>query len=434
MKRLPILVALLLGAAGFAPAARAATFQICVKADVLTTDSSLPANGVIEDYWKGSGDPVEYLAVGRGFRVKVSQGAWSQTYDSDPESGCFSFSRTSASGFDVRVYGFATDAAGNHVRIHDAGTSTSSWYPGSTYSALWTGQTLSSTSTNDYVLDGRAADRWTTIAAAAFGLHRYHDGNAGKTISIGFQENDCNDSGSIHGDAPNYVESHDAHLIRIGRCASTSSDAREKMLVTHEQGHALLRLYYGFDGDDAPRSQTYQPPNTITNADPPSGSDCWNVSSYDMNSLEWNSQAFKEAFADFYSAKVWNAKDSRGTYVYRGTAYDLEYWDNTGMTNPFGGFTDNWCGSTANGVTTKGDMLRFLWDFFTVTGCASQPTQLDMFEVYRKVRQNDRDGTFVLTNSNYDAALEYAIENSVASLSGCEQAAYDAYAGWNGLH
>ena len=284
------------------------------------------------------------------------------------------------------------------------------------------------------MLDGRASDRWTTIAAAAFGLHRYHDGNAGKTISIGFDEGDCNDSGSIHGNAPNYIESNDAHLIRIGRCAGTSSDAREKMLVTHEQGHAMLRMYYGFDGDDAPRDQTYQPPNTITNATPPQGSNCWNVSSYDMSSLEWNSQAFKEAFADFYSARVWNVNDARGTYTYRGTAYDLEVWDNVGNTGGSGGFTENWCGSTANGVTTKGDMLRFLWDVYTLTGCPSQPSQLDMLEIYRMVRENHRDGTFPLTNPNYDLALEFAIENSVAGLSGCQQTAYDGYAGWNGLH
>lgn len=79
-------------------------------------------------------------------------------------------------------------------------------------------------------------------------------------------------------------------------------------------------------------------------------------------------------------------------------------------------------------------MLRFLWDFYTVAGCASQPSQLDMMEVYRQVRENHRNGTYPLTNSNYDDALEYAIENSVASLSGCEQGGYDAYGGWNGLH
>jgi len=424
-----LLLSLLLSAA-----ARAATFTICVQADIQTTDSGLAANGVTEDKWTGANSAIQYLVIGRGFRVKVRQGNWTHTYDSDPETGCFSFSRTSATGFDVRVYGFATDAGGNHVRIHDAGTNTSSWYPGGTYSALWTGQTLSAASPNVYVLDGRASDRWTTIAAAAYGLWRYHDGDAGKTISIGFDEGDCDDSGSINGNATSYIESNDAHLIRIGRCASTASDAREKMLVTHELGHTLLRLYYGYDGDDSPRSQTYQPPATVTMADPPQGSDCWNVSSYDMNSLEWNSQAFKEAFADFYSAKVWNLKDARGTYVYRGTAFDLEKWDNSGNTNTSGGFAGNWCGSTASGVTTKGDMLRFLWDFYTLTGCAAQPNRLDMFKVYRAVRENNRDGTYDLSDTNYDAALEYAIEHSVPSLSACEQGGYDAYAGWNGIH
>lgn len=433
MKRLTLLFALLLAASGLVQAVQAATFEICIKADVQTTDSGSTANGIDEDYWPGANDPVEYLVVGRGFRVRVRQGAWVQDFDSDPATGCFSFNRTSATGFDIRVYGFATDSAGNSVRIHDAQTATGSWYPGSTYSALWQGQTLSTASSNVYVLDGRASDRWTTIAAAAFGLYRYHNGNSGKTISIGFDEGDCNDSGSINGNAENYIESNDAHLIRIGRCASTSSDAREKMLVTHEQGHAMLRMYYGFDGDDAPRNDDYSPPNTITTTDPPQGSDCWNVSSYDMNSLEWNSQAFKEAFADFYSARIWNAKDDRGTYNYRSTAYDLETWDNVGDTSSSGGFTGNWCGSSANGVTTKGDMLRFLWDFFTVAGCAAQPNELDMMEVYRMVRENHRDGTFPLTNSNYDLALEFAIENSVAGLSGCEQSAYDAYAGWNGI-
>jgi hypothetical protein len=431
MKRLLLAVSFALWGAS----ASAATFTICVKIDILTTDSGLTANGITEDKWIGANDPVEYLVIGRGFRVKVSQSNWSQTFDSHPETGCFSFERNSSQGFTVRVYGLATDSAGNRVRIHDAQQNTNSWYPGNTYSAVWTGQTLSASQANTYVLDGRASDRWTTIAAAAYGLYRYHDGNAGKTLSIGFAEGTCSSSGSIHGSAENYVESNAAHLFRVGRCASTASDAREKMIVTHEQGHAMLRLFYGYDGDDQPRSQTFQPPTdgSIWAGTPPQGSDCWNVSSYDMNSLEWNSQTFKEAYADFYSAKVWNVKAARGTYTYRGVAYDLEKWDNFGDTHATGGFTLNFCGSSIGSVTTKGDMLRFLWDFYTVTGCAAQPNRLDMFEVYRAVRENNRDGTYVLSNTNYEDALEFAIENSVASLSGCEQAGYDAYAGWNGV-
>jgi len=425
---------LLLVALSASPAL-AAPFTICVQVDVQTTDSGLTANGISEDKWVGANSPTSYRVVGRGFRIRVSQGSWANTYDTNPSTGCITFDRSSSSGFEVRIYGLATDSSGNRVRIHDGQTNTGSWYPGGTYSALWRNQTLSSSQTNVYVLDGRASDRWTTIAAAAYGLYRYHDGNAGRTLSIGFDEGDCNDSGSIHGNAENYIESNGAHLLRIGRCASTNSDAREKMIVTHEMGHAMLRLYYGYDGDEQPRDQTFEPPLlALLIPAPPQGSGCVNVSSYGMNSLEWNSQAFKEAFADFYSSKVWNLKDARGTYTYRGIAYDLEKWDNVGDDHDLGGFTVNWCAASglAN-VTTKGDMLRFLWDFYTVTGCNAQPNRLDMFEVYRAVRENDRDGTFPLSISNYDDALEYAIEESVPSLSGCEQQGYDAYAGWNGI-
>ncbi len=125
----------------------------------------------------------EYLVKGRGFRVKVRQGSWVETFDSDPESGCFKVTRSSSHGFEIRVYGFATDSAGNHVRIHDAQTDTSEYYPGNTYSECLDGSDAVGQRTNDYVLDGRASDRWTTIAAAAYALYRYHDGNAGKTIS-----------------------------------------------------------------------------------------------------------------------------------------------------------------------------------------------------------------------------------------------------------
>ena len=111
--------------------ASAATFQICVKVDIVTTDSGLTANGITEDKWAGANDPVDYLVVGRGFRVRVRQGAWVDDFDSHPDTGCFSIQRNSAQGFDIRVYGYATDSGGNRVRIHDGGTDTSSWYPGS---------------------------------------------------------------------------------------------------------------------------------------------------------------------------------------------------------------------------------------------------------------------------------------------------------------
>ena len=255
------------------------------------------------------------------------------------------------------VYGYATDTAGNHVRIHNAGTSTSSWYPGQTYSKWWGNQTLSSSNTNDYIVNGRSNDRWTTIAAAAFALRRFHNGVSGATISIGFNDGNCSNSGSIHGDAENYIESHNAHLLRIGRCNDqTKTDTRQKMIVTHELGHALARLYYGFNGDDKPKDKYYDPGSSVPGH-------CKNVSKYSIRSLEWNSQTFKEAFAEFYSAKVWNNRNSRGTYVSRGVAFDLEKWDSAGNTNTSGGYTLNVCNSTAANVSTMGDWLRFFWDW-----------------------------------------------------------------------
>ena len=56
-----------------------------------------------------------------------------------------------------------------------------------------------------------------------------------------------------------------------------------------------------------------------------------------------------------------------------------------------------------------------------------------MFRVHRAVRENHRDGTYDLLFWNYNEALKYAIENSVPSLSACEQTGYNGYGQWNGL-
>ena len=95
------------------------------------TDSGLTANGITEDKWVGANDPAEYLVVGRGFRVKVGQGNWVDTFDSDPETGCFSFSRNSSQGFAVRVSGLR-DRQCRQPRAdsRDAQTDTSVSYTG----------------------------------------------------------------------------------------------------------------------------------------------------------------------------------------------------------------------------------------------------------------------------------------------------------------
>jgi hypothetical protein len=392
-----------------ARAATAATFKVCVRVTVQTTDSGISVNGYTEDHYLGTEAPGGLTMIGRGFRVLMTQGGWEHAYDSATTDGCFSFSRTSSNGFGVRVYGFATDGEGNHVRIHTGGLSTSSSYPGQTYSAYWGNQTLGAT--NYYVLDGAVSDRWTTVGVAAFGLYRWTNGVNDATVSIGFSEGDCGDSGSTHGDAENYIESSNSHLMRVGRCAGSGTETRQKMLVTHELGHAMARLRYGYDGNDSPLNDDYNPP-----AGKPA--ECVNVGGYDMTSLEWNSLTFKEGFADFYSARVWNDASSRGSYSRFGTPVDLEVWDADFGENTPGGYAFNVCVSAADGVSTRQDYLRFFWDLHTAA-CASQPSQLDLLSLYRAVRENDRTGAFVLTDSNYDDAILYAVDH-MGGLTACE--------------
>jgi hypothetical protein len=419
---------MLLALALIAPlTASAVEVDLCVKINVQTTDSGRTANGISEDYWRGADGGTAYLVPAYGVRVRLSSPGWSVDLDADPRDGCVTADVPSANGLTVRIYAYSTDDHGNVIRVHDAGTDTSAWYPGSSISVAWSGQTLSTINMNEYVVNGRTDDRWTTMAVAAFSLYRVNDELYDKTISIGFSENNCNDSGSIHGSAEQYVESDGAHLFRIGRCASTSSDTREKMIISHELGHAVMRLSYGRDGDESPRSQTFSLPPPLP-ADPT----CTNVASYGMNSLEFDSQVFKESFADFYSARVWNIKEARANYTYRSTPYDIETWDALNGTFDEGGYITNACNVAVSGVSTKGDWLRFLWDIYTTT-CAAQPTFHDMVETYSAVRGNNDSGEFVLTNTNYEAAILYAIDNTVPGLSACERTRSHDYADWNAL-
>ena len=63
--------------------------------------------------------------------------------------------------------------------------------------------------------------------------------------------------------------------MRVGRCAGSGTETRQKMLVTHELGHAMARLRYGYDGNDSPLNDDYNPP-----AGKPA--ECVNVGGYDL--------------------------------------------------------------------------------------------------------------------------------------------------------
>ncbi|MBX2797955.1 MAG: hypothetical protein KTR31_09810 [Myxococcales bacterium] len=419
-------------------------YDVCLRTDVLISDAgwSPYAGGLTEDYWANAGDPGSFVVINRGYRARVLGPSLDTTIDSDPIDGCFTFQGFLDAEYDIVVYAYSTDTAGNVFRVHDAGTDTSSWYPGSTQSMMFANVELDPDGQNNLVIDGRLDDRWTTMAVGAYALYRFHDGASNRTISTSWGDS-CGSSGSIHGDAEHYIESNNAHLLRIGRCADPATDTREKMLITHEMGHAMLRMHYGYDGDEQPRSQNWDPNSdpALNLADPGNGKRCYltddkgdpSPGSYSIHTVEFNSQAFKEGYADFWSARVWNLREEQAIYVYRSDVFDLETWDTFGLgLAGTGGFTSNWCEVTdPDDVSTKGDWTRFLWDVYTDPECKDTPTRLEMMDLYRDVRENHRTGDFELDIDTWDQGMMNAFEES--SLDSCVKDRALIWANWNGI-
>ena len=234
-------------------AAEAATYKVCVRVIVQTSDTGLNVNGVTEDHYLGTDAAAGLEVVARGFRVMLLQqeaggSVWADVFDANTSEGCFSFSRGGSNVYSVVVQGYATDGEDNHIRIHTGGTDTSTWFPLETIDRSFVNQPLGSE--NYFVIDGVEDDRWTTIAVAAFGLYRWDNGTSDTIISIGFSEDDdddgCGDSSSMYGDSTSYIESLRAHLdqdrpLRHHRSDRVAQENAGDARARSRDGPALLR-------------------------------------------------------------------------------------------------------------------------------------------------------------------------------------------------
>jgi len=423
--------------------AHAANYTTCIRWEVQTIDSGNtvaagPAAGVTEDYWTNADSQIWTQAS--GVRVKISRGTWETTLDAN-SIGCVSWSSSDTSGFSVRVYGYSTDAHDNFVRIHNSTSTTCPSYPGGTYSMLVTNYTPTPSS-SDYLTVGSGDRKWTAMAALAFGLSRVHDGLYNKAIHAGLKtgttSGDCGGStahaGSLNGEITN-----DRHCLIIGACdpSAGTPQAQSKFVVAHELGHALGALYYGgyasaVDGDEpgisyAGSNPTMSNPNTVC-------TDSGNF--YEFGSREWNSVGFREGWAHFISASVWNSKAQQCAYTWTGT-HSCEHW--SGATNgggiTSGGRLENWCcpsgacGSSLAGFATNLDWLNFFWEWYTqsVASCPYSPDMEDMMQVYANTRINGG-----LNASNYFTKMRTGA--SWLPLNSCLTGArFDFYASWHGI-
>lgn len=417
--------------------AGAYSYSTCVKFLIETVDSSIgipngPNAGGTEDYYQNANDGRDVIA--RGVAVRIWHADSWQTYNADPTSGCFDWSHDETSDFFMRVYGKSTDEAGNYVRIHDDPTDFSD-YPGDTYAWDFADVTPTNGAVNTFYVGGYDSE-WTAMAVLAFGLYRYHSGLSGKAFHAGI-DNANSGKSSAHFDSSNSFITSGRHYLNFGNNGGTPQ-TRAKFIVAHELGHAVAALYYG-GHDDAINGGEPSPNYDHDDGDDPQSNCGQGGTSYSISSKEWNNVGFREGFAHFIAAKIFNTKDTEGTFTW-GSAHDLERY-NSGGSNNSGGRLENQCCPAAvagcaaswDSAGTNEDWLRFFWDFYTNTSdsCSAQPSKTDMLRLYRQTRLNGG-----LTSTNYFDKMRAAAEDEDLEddMTECLRTTrFDFYAAHNGI-
>src|SRR5262249_48501121 len=135
---------------------------------------------------------------------------------------------------------------------------------------------------------------------------------------------------SAHFGSSNSYITEGRHYLRLGNGNVDSKGnpdtprTRYKFHVAHELGHAIAALYYGdhenaVNGDE-PNTGDYSHnvlPNACGTGD----------TTYSISSKEWNSVGFREGFAHFISARIWNNKETEGAFTWFAAPHDLERYN-----------------------------------------------------------------------------------------------------------
>ncbi|KAB2898597.1 MAG: hypothetical protein F9K40_11245 [Kofleriaceae bacterium] len=410
-----------------ATAADAATYTVCPRFEIETGDSATAAAYPREDHFLGADGGLVVPAYGIHINVyKNGSSVTGGNVVTSPSTGCHTFTTSHAGPFTMRVYARATDANGNSVRIHNAGPGSLSSYPGSTYSLL-TEPFSPTAGFNHFVIVGDQHPRWTMMASAAFTLLRAKDGNYNKSIHIAEDTTeDCfnSSSWSAGGSSSNGFLDEGRGYVRIKSGGACDDDARDmKFLIAHEMGHVLLRLRAG--NAEGPQSDEF-PYGQLQGA----VASCVNDPSYHMNSVEWNGLAFKEGSADFISASVFNNREATGRFIRFGQEIDLEF-----APDPYaGGRLVNTCNVASTnswGLGTRGDWLRFWWDWYTDNSCTSPATRLRVMDVFARTVNDHWNGTNPYADNTAYGAVRTALY--AKNYGSCLEAEFRHAACWNGV-
>lgn len=200
------------------------------------------------------------------------------------------------------------------------------------------------------------------------------------------------------------------HYLRVGACDTGNSQAQQKFVVGHELGHALLALFYGdyFEAVDGGEPAVDWTHDVDPNACGMGGT------FYSMGSKEWNSVAFREGFAHFMAAYMWNPKQPEGAFRW-GNMYDLRRYDFGAGLNSGGRLKNECCDNLQScavsweNAGTNEDWMRFFWEWFNNDDaeCQQQPNEFTMLDLYRETRLAGDD----LTATNYYEKMFDAAQN-----------------------
>ena len=408
-------------------------YRTCVMFRIQTTDSGStidngPNKGGREDHWADADAGIDVPA--HGVLVRIKKNGVEQSYTADRNTGCFNWSHNDTGQFLMTVYGLASDSTGTYVRIHNNVNDFSS-YPGTTYRrAHYITPAPGGTS---YYAYGSFDSEWTAMAVAAFTLYRI-PGAPGKAYHMAI-DNTANGYSSAHWGSSNSSITSGRHYLRIDNVDEDGGapQSQQKAIVAHEMGHAIAAIYYGHQpgaangGEVNVKADHNKTPDNCAAASVP-------FDSYWIGSKEWNSLSFREGFATFLAAVVWNNKDYEGALNWMGTQLDLERHSNgTGTTS--GGRLENVCctvncGDSLKNAATNEDWVLFFWDLYTNKDdeCTQQPSIWGMLNLYSGTRF--RPG---LAHNNYYAKMREAVMLTWPQSCLAEKR-FDVYAIHNGIN
>jgi hypothetical protein len=422
------------------PIAGAPQYRTCIQFKSQTGDSGIPIGngpnaGGVEDYRANWNSALKVPAY--GVRIKIEKDGWSEVFNTEPSTGCVTWSHPANGEYKITTYGYVTTVLNNVVRLHNDPDSFED-YPGTTY-RYWSYFTPTPGGLN-YLSFGNWDSEFTAMAILSFSAFRLNVGITNKIFHVA-TDNTSDGWCSAHwGESNSYIKDG-RHYLKLDNFDADGNllHSQRKFVVSHEFGHAFAALYYGSDAD----SENGGEPNVLNDHNvPPDTKNACGISydavkmqhGYSISSKEWNSVGFREGFAHFVAATVWNDFSSDGSFHWLGTHHDLErYGDGVGTTA--GGRLENVCcigigceESWENAGTIE-DWMLFFWDWFTNTNaiCGDRPSRLDMLRLYRDTRLGGG-----LVNDNYFEKMQAAAQG--LSMVDCLKTdRFDFYAAFNGI-